>query len=138
MKRLGLISVLGLAMIAAPGAAFAAGWVGHGGGHYVAPARVAPAPVARGYAPARTYAPYRTYAPARPYVPYRTYAPPARVWVPGYWGVNHGARVWIGSSWTFPPYSGWLWVAPRWAWNGYQWVWQEGYWSPPIYAPPVY
>ena len=126
MKRLGLISVLGLALIAAPGAAFAAGWVGHGGGHYVAPARVAPAPYARGY------------PPYRPYAPYRTYAPPARVFVPGYWGVNRGARVWIGSSWTFPPYSGWLWVAPRWAWNGYQWVWQEGYWSPPMYTPPVY
>ena len=71
MKRLGLISVLGLALIAAPGAALAAGGFHggggggfhgggfhgggfHGGGHYVAPAPVHAAPGwgYRGVAPA--------------------------------------------------------------------------------------
>ena len=133
MKRLGLISVLGLSLIAAPGAALAAGWSGHpggwgghgggwGGGHYVAPApRVVPAPMARVHA-APVYGGSLRYAPAR-----------GRVWRPGYWGLQGGTRIWIGGGWTFPPFAGWAWVGPHWAWDGYQWVWQEGYWAPPLY-----
>jgi hypothetical protein len=56
---------------------------------------------------------------------------PARVWVPGYWGVHSGVRVWIGGAWAAPPQVGWTWVAPHWTWNGYTWVWQDGYWAPP-------
>ena len=51
--------------------------------------------------------------------------------MPGYWGWNGGARLWIGGAWTLPPYAGALWVAPHWVWNGYQWVWQNGSWAPP-------
>jgi hypothetical protein len=137
MKRLGLIVALGLALIAAPAAAFAQGWTGHaaGGGHAIAPApaRVAPgyyhhggAPVYRGYPPGYG----RGYAPAYTHV----YSSGPRVWVPGYWGWNGGVRVWIGGAWTYPPTAGYAWVAPHWAWNGYQWVWQNGYWAPPDYA----
>ena len=54
--------------------------------------------------------------------------------MPGYWGWNSGVSVWIGGSWAYPPYAGWVWMQPHWVWNGYQWVWQSGYWSPPDYA----
>src|SRR5262245_16973442 len=134
MKRLGLIAVLALSMLAAPGAALAAGWSGHaggwrGGGHFAAaPApvyrmpgpRVVPAPGPRVY-PAPAYGGYvRTYAPAR-----------TRMWVPGYWGLHGATRVWVAGAYAYPPFAGWVWVAPHWAWNGYQWFWQEGYWSAP-------
>ena len=36
--------------------------------------------------------------------------PVAPLWVPGYWGWNSGVRVWIGGSWGYPPYAGWVWV----------------------------
>jgi hypothetical protein len=131
MQRLGLIAALGLSLVAAPGAASAAGWsaypVAPAPRVYTAPARVYPAPVVpRGYVapvPRGSIAPawrgHATYAPAR-----------ARVWVPGYWGLRGDTRVWVAGTWTYPPFAGWAWVTPHWAWNGYTWVWQEGYWSP--------
>jgi hypothetical protein len=142
MKRLGLIGLLGLTLAAAPVAAHAANGVGwRGGGHVVAQApHVAPAPARRVYvAPTRTYvAPPRTYvAPATPrgYTTYPRYAPAHnRVWVPGYWGLSGGTRVWVGGAWTYPPFAGWAWVTPHWAWDGYQWVWVEGTWAPPAYT----
>jgi hypothetical protein len=135
MKRLGLIVALGVALIAAPAGAFAAGWTGHAtGGHHVAPA---PVRVAQGYYHHGAAPVYRGYPPGygRGYAPAyaRTYTSGARVWVPGYWGWNGGVRVWVGGAWTLPPSAGAVWVAPHWAWNGYQWVWQNGYWAPPGY-----
>ena len=134
MKRLGLIGLLGLGIAAVPVMARAATGVGwhHGRGGVVAQApHVAP----RTYATPRTYAPPGTYAtPGYRGYYHPRYAPAtARVWVPGYWGLGGGGRVWVGGSWTYPPFAGWTWVAPHWAWNGYQWVWQEGTWAPPAY-----
>src|SRR5688500_4102678 len=38
------------------------------------------------------------------------------------------------------PYSGAIWVAGNWQWNGGQWVWTEGYWEQPrvgyVYVQP--
>ena len=42
--------------------------------------------------------------------------------------------VWIGGSWNYPPYAGWVWIPAHWVWNGYQWVWQTGQWGPPDYS----
>jgi len=125
MKRLGLISALGLSLIAAPGAALAQGWHGSPGGVYRgAPMAPAPRPV-----PAPGY--YRPVPGGHD----RTYYTPAhtRVWIPGYWGFYGGTRAWMGGAWTYPPFQGWLWVQPHWQWNGYQYVWVEGYWAPPSY-----
>jgi hypothetical protein len=90
----------------------------------------APSPGWRGAPMPPSPAPY-----ARPVRPAVRPVPPSRfhVWVPGYWGVRGGARVWIGSAWMLPPYSGWVWVQPGWVWDGYQWIWQEGHWAPPAY-----
>ena len=138
MKQLGLISLLGLALVALPGAARAANGVGwRGGGHVVAQVpRAVPAPVPRSYATPRTYAAPRYYAaPAyRGGYHYPRYASAhtrAPIYVPGYWGLQGDTRVWVASDWSYPPFAGWAWVVPHWAWNGYQWVWQEGTWAPP-------
>ena len=114
MKRLGLISLLGLSLLVAPAAAHAAGWGGwhggggwRGGGHVAAPAHVHAAPAwGGGYA--------RGYYPGHVGFGVGVHAAP-RVYVPGYWGYNGGVRVWIGGSWAYPPYAGWVWVGPHWA-----------------------
>jgi len=133
MKRLGLISLLGLSLLVAPAAAHAAGW-GHGGGGSV------------GWHGGGGHVGWHgggghVGAPA----PHVHYAAPA--WGGGYGyrggyvhphvgfgvGVYAAPRVWVGGAWSYPPYAGWVWVRPHWAWNGYQWVWQDGYWAPPAY-----
>jgi hypothetical protein len=154
MKRLGLISLLGLALAVVPGAAHAAAWGGHaggagvhggwgGGGWHGSPGGFHGAPAyhpvtAQGYHAAPGFrgpvygAPVgRHYAPVYGHV--GVVSPVSPVWVPGYWGWNGGVRVWIGANWAYPPYAGWVWVRPHWVWNGYQWVWQNGYWTPPPY-----
>ena len=133
MKRLGLIGLLGLALAAVPVTARAANGVGwrHGGG-VVAQGPYAP----RTYATPRYQAVPRTYYTAPSYRGYYhpRYAPAtARVWVPGYWGLSGGTRIWVGGNWMYPPFAGWTWAAPHWAWNGYQWVWVEGTWAAPPY-----
>jgi len=148
MKRI-LTAVLGLALLAAPAAAFAHAGGGHagggagfhGGGFHAAPAagfhgglRVAQ-PYGGYHRPAVRVAPGYYHGPA-PYYrgPVVGVRPAAgRVYVPGYWGLNGGVRVWVGPSWSYAPYAGWAWVGPHWAWNGYTWVWQQGYWAPPAY-----
>src|SRR6187455_1847667 len=129
--RLALAALLGLTLVGAPGIASAQGWRGstgggwHGGssggwhgspgsgwrGGYAAPG----AGGRGGYVPPAAVHPYAVGP--RPVV-----VPQARVWVPGFWGYSGGARVWIGGAWNYPPYDGWLWIAPHWAWNGVQWV----------------
>ena len=141
--RLALVALVGLFLVEAPGTASAQGWRGstgggwHGGssggwhgspgsgwgGGYAAPG----GGWRGGYVPAPAYP--RPYVAPRPV----TVVPQSRVYVPGFWGVSGGARVWIGGAWNYPPYDGWVWIAPHWAWNGYQWVWQNGYWAPPEY-----
>ena len=159
MKRI-LTAVLGLALLAAPAAAFARGGGGghaggggfHGGGRL--PRRrlygggFHAAPAAGFHGGFRTAAPYGGYPRAGgprgaghyrgpyggvrgPVVGVRPVG--GRVYVPGYWGLNGGVRVWIGPGWSYAPYPGWAWVGPHWAWNGYTWVWQQGYWAPPTY-----
>ena len=158
--RWALTGLLGLGLIATPIGAYAQGWHGspsgggchgstgggwhggsaggyHGGwsapagggyhGGYAAPGYVRPQPSYSPHYGPSVYGP-RTYVAPRSSV---VVAPRAHVWVPGYWGYNAGARVWIGGSWALPPYAGWVWVAPHWTWNGYQWVWATGYWTPP-------
>ena len=97
-------------------------------GHGVAPVyRGAPAyghRVAPGYG--------HHYAPVYGHV--GVVRPVAPIWLPGYWGWNSGVRVWIGGSWGYPPYAGWVWLPAHWVWNGYQWVWQSGQWAPPDYS----
>ena len=126
------------------GAASAAGWHGRGGG-FAAPARVAPvgggwrgggAAYGRGYAPGYVHGGGYRYAPGYVHGGGYHYAPRyvhggGYGYAPG-WGY-HGPRVWIGTTWAYPPYPGWSWIAPHWAWNGYGWVWQAGYWAPPPY-----
>ena len=155
MKRI-LTAVLGLALLAAPAAAFARGGGGgqrvvaadstaagrlsrrrglrrrprwrHGGGfHAAAPYGAFHGPAVRG-APGIPRPVRRRSRPGRRVQPIG-----GRIYVPGYWGFSGGVSVWIGPSWTYAPYSGWNWVAAHWAWNGYTWVWQEGYWAPPAY-----
>jgi hypothetical protein len=117
MKWLSSFIVSTLLLAGAPGLASAQGYV------------VQPGP-----APARNWRgePVRPVPYGRPYV---RPVPPSRfhVWVPGYWGVRAGTRVWIGGAWMLPPYAGWTWVQPGWVWDGYQWLWQEGHWAPPAY-----
>jgi YXWGXW repeat-containing protein len=122
MKRFGLISALGLSLMAAPGAALATGW----GGHPTTP-------------PPRVYAPPPAYVVPTPrahVVPVRQRYVGAhtRIWVPAHWGLRGGSRVFVAGTWSFPPFAGWVWITPRWAWNGYGWVWQEGQWAPPVYG----
>lgn len=133
MKRLGLVSVLGIAMLAAPIAAWAGEWHGGGGG-WRGRAHVGPAPagIPRG-GPVYRHAPHvhvRPHLHVRPSI-HVGVVPHARVWAPGQWGHAAGARVWVGANWAYPPYPGWVWIAPRWAWNGYGWIWEQGYWAPP-------
>ena len=132
------VGALTLVLGGAPGPAAAAGWHG-GGAHMAAPARAAPvgggwrgggAVYGRGYAPGYAPGGYR-YAPSYHYAPGYRYAPSYH-YAPGHWGYS-GPRVWIGTTWAFPPHPGWSWIAPHWAWNGYSWVWQAGYWAPPPY-----
>ena len=160
MKRI-LTAVLGLALLGAPAAAFARGGGGHagggggfhgggfsGGGFHAGGGGFHAAPAAGFHGGFRTAAPYGGYhGPAVRVAP--GYRGPyggvygrgpvvvrpvgGRVYVPGYWGLNGGVRVWIGPGWSYAPYSGWNWIAPHWAWNGYTWVWQQGYWAPPTY-----
>jgi hypothetical protein len=121
MKRLGLISAIGLLLGAAPSAALATGW-----GAYTPPrSDVAPVPPAYSVPVARVYvAPSsQRYLPA-----------PARVWVPGHWGLRGDKRSWVSGKWTFPPFAGWVWITPRSAWNGQGWVSEEGQWAPPVRA----
>ena len=121
MKRLGLISALGLLVASAPAAALASGW-----GVYAPPrAQVAPAPPAYSVPVPRAYvAPSsQRYSPA-----------PARVWVPAHWGLSGDKHLWVSGKWTVPPFADWVWIAPRTAWNGSGWVWEEGQWAPPVRA----
>lgn len=81
-----------------------------------APPIIAPVPVA---------APLPVVAPARVY---RAPAPYGYVWRPGYY-------VWTGyryrlvpGAWVVPPYSGGVWVGPRWVSRPYGRVWVRGYW----------
>jgi hypothetical protein len=128
------LSVVGLIALA-PSNAFARGGGFHGGGfHGGGGFHAAPAfrggPVYRGgYRAAMT--PRFGFGP-RHYGPVGAYRF-GRTWVPGYWGWNSGARVWIAGAYATPPNVGWIWIAPQWRWNGGQWVWQGGYWAPPQY-----
>jgi len=124
MKRFGLISALGLSLLAAPGAALAMGW---GGYPTTPPPRVyaPPAPPAYAVPTPRAYV-----APVRQ----RYVGAYSRVWVPAHWGLRGDTRVFVAGNWSFPPFAGWVWITPRWAWDGYQWVWQEGQWAPPVYG----
>jgi hypothetical protein len=94
-----------------------------------------------------TTPPPRAYAPPAPpgyVVPRpRAYVVPERqryvgahtpVWVPAHWGLRGDTRVWVARTLSYPPFAGWVWITPRWAWNGYGWVWQEGQWAPPVYG----
>jgi hypothetical protein len=127
-----LTAVLGLALLAAPGAAFARAGGSHGGGgshgagfHGGGGFHAAPAAGFRA-APGYGVAPGFRGTPGL-----RIGGPPlARAWAPGYWGFRGGARVWIGGASAYPPYPGWAWMAPHWVWNGYAWTWQGGYWAP--------
>jgi hypothetical protein len=112
---------LGLSLVAAPAAAL--GW----GGYPTTP-------------PPRVYAPpppaYAVPRPRAHVVPVRQRYVGAhtRVWVPAHWGLRGDMRVFVGGTWSYPPFSGWVWITPRWAWNGYGWVWQEGQWAPPVHG----
>ena len=146
MKRI-LTAVFGLALLAAPAAAFArGGGGGHAGGGFHGGGGFHAAPAAGFHGGFRVAQPYGGYrGPAVRVAPgyrgpvYGARGPvvvrpvSGRVYVPGYWGYRGGASVWIGPTWSVAPYSGWNWVAPHWAWNGYTWVWQQGYWAPPTY-----
>ncbi len=150
MKRLGLTITFGVALLAAPAMASAAGWQGgHARGWRGAHVAPAPAGIPRG-APVYRHAP-GTLAPYS--YPYRSYSHSYRgygyphlytspyVGVRPYvgitpFGVSIGGSIGpsIGRPWAPPPpYSGSIWIAPRWVWNGYGWVWQPGYWTPPAY-----
>ena len=124
MKRLGLIFALGLALVAAPGAALATGWAGY---PTTLPPRVYAPPAPPGY----------TVPVPRAYVvptQQRYVSARSRVWVPGHWGLRGDTRIWVAGQWTYPPFARWVWITPRWAWNGYGWVWEEGQWAPPVYG----
>jgi hypothetical protein len=148
-KWLGLGS-LALVLAGVPGAASAAGW--HGGGTRMAPpVRAAPvggtwrgggAVYGRGYAPGYVHGGGYRYAPGYVHGGGYRYAPGyvhggGYRYAPGYvhggyhWG--YGPRVWIGTTWAYPPHPGWTWIAAHWAWTGYNWAWQAGYWAPPAY-----
>lgn len=134
------LSVVGLVALA-PSSAFARGGGFHGGGFHGGGFRAAPtfhgggfhgAPVFHG-GPVYHGGFHGVVAPRIGVGP-RYYGPGfGRTWVPGYWGWNHGVRIWIGGAYMTPPSPGWLWVAAHWQWNGFQWVWQDGYWAPPQY-----
>jgi hypothetical protein len=143
MKRI-LTAVLGLALLAAPAAAFARGGGhgggGHAGGGFHGGGGFHAAPAAGFHGGFHAAAPYGGFrGPAvrvgpgfrGPVVGVRPVG--GRVFIPGYWGFRGGVRVWIGPGWSYAPYDGWNWVSPHWAWNGYTWVWQQGYWAPPVY-----
>jgi hypothetical protein len=31
---------------------------------------------------------------------------------------------------SYPPMTGYIWVAGQWQWNGYEWIWQPGHYQP--------
>jgi len=49
---------------------------------------------------------------------------PGYNWIDGYWYADRGRYRWHNGYWTRPPYSGAIWVGPR--YEGSQWY--NGYW----------
>jgi hypothetical protein len=53
---------------------------------------------------------------------------PDYIWIGGYWGWDHGRRVWMRGRWDHPPRHGAVWIAPRWEHRGGHYVFVRGYW----------
>jgi hypothetical protein len=70
-----------------------------------------------------------TEAPPQP-VYERVVAAPGRgyIWIAGYWGWEHGRRVWISGHWERPPHGHHAWVPARWEPRGHGYVYISGYW----------
>lgn len=50
------------------------------------------------------------------------------IWVAGYWGWEHGRRIWVPGHWELPPRGHHTWVEPRWERRGHGYVFIRGYW----------
>jgi hypothetical protein len=56
--------------------------------------------------------------------------PPSQsyTWIPGYWTVRDGEKMWVPGRYEMPPRTGATWIAPRWERRGEGYVFIEGYW----------
>jgi hypothetical protein len=53
---------------------------------------------------------------------------PGYIWIAGYWGWEHGRRVWVSGHWEVPPHGHHTWVEARWERRGHDYVFVRGYW----------
>jgi hypothetical protein len=53
---------------------------------------------------------------------------PDYIWIGGYWGWDHGHRLWVRGHWDRPPRHGAVWVSPRWEHREGRYVFVRGYW----------
>ena len=65
-------------------------------------------------------APVVEVRPAPPHVGY--------VWVPGYYGWNHGDYRWLPGHWANPPRRHAVWIEPRWVHEQHGWYMTPGHW----------
>ena len=72
---------------------------------------------------------YVQIGPPAPIVEVR-HAPPRAgyVWVPGYYGWNHGEYRWVAGYWAKPPRHNAVWIEPRWVHERRGWYLEPGRW----------
>lgn len=53
---------------------------------------------------------------------------PGYVWIAGYWGWEHGRRLWVRGRWERPPHGYHVWVPPHWERHRRGYAFYRGYW----------